>query len=176
VCLKNKQDKELFILFQEKMIMDKGAGIVALFEDERNFITNASNLCAFINLNFSDLNWVGFYFLSGEKLVLGPFQGKPACIRIAMGKGVCGTAAAKGETIVVDNVHEFEGHIACDAESNSEIVIPLKFEGRVFGVLDIDSPILNRFNEGDRAELESYAEELVNHSEIAPLIEYNSRD
>jgi GAF domain-containing protein len=104
-----------------------------------------------------DLNWAGFYFFNGEELVVGPFQGKPACVRIALGRGVCGTAAEKRETLVVPNVHEFADHIACDSASNSEIVVPLVKNERLIGVLDLDSPNFNRFDEQDRIELERAA-------------------
>ena len=107
---------------------------------------NLANASALLFNTLDDINWAGFYLLENNTLVLGPFQGKPACIEIPIGKGVCGTAAAKGETVVVDNVHEFPGHIACDGASNSEIVIPLFENGNVVGVLDIDSPIFSRFS------------------------------
>ena len=128
-----------------------------LFEGERDAIANAANLAALIFGGLDDLNWAGFYFLKDGQLVLGPFQGKPACVRIEMGKGVCGTAAAKRETLIVADVHEFPGHIACDVASNSEIVVPLIRDGRVIGVLDIDSPQRNRFDDEDRAGLEALA-------------------
>ena len=128
-----------------------------LFEGERDAIANAANLASLLFYGLEDLNWAGFYFLKGDVLVLGPFQGKPACVRIEMGKGVCGTAAATRETLVVADVHEFPGHIACDVASNSEIVVPLIRDGRVIGVLDIDSPQRNRFDDEDRAGLEALA-------------------
>jgi len=128
-----------------------------LFEGERDAIANAANLASLLFYGLDDLNWAGFYFLKGDVLVLGPFQGKPACVRIEMGKGVCGTAAATRETLVVADVHEFPGHIACDVASNSEIVVPLIRDGRVIGVLDIDSPQRNRFDDEDRAGLEALA-------------------
>ena len=99
------------------------------------------------------MNWAGFYFLKDGELVLGPFQGQPACVRIKMGEGVCGTAAAKRETVVVSNVHEFPGHIACDSASNSEIVVPIIRDGELIGVLDLDSPSIDRFNNEDAAGL-----------------------
>jgi L-methionine (R)-S-oxide reductase len=128
-----------------------------LFEGERDWLANAANLAALIFGGLDDLNWAGFYFLKDGQLVLGPFQGKPACVRIEMGKGVCGTAAARRETLMVADVHEFAGHIACDAASNSEIVVPLIKDGRVIGVLDIDSPSRGRFDGEDRAGLEALA-------------------
>ncbi|GAA0552779.1 GAF domain-containing protein [Rhizomicrobium palustre] len=129
-----------------------------LFDGIRDPIANAANLSAVLWHGLPDLNWSGFYFTKGDALLLGPFQGKPACVRIAMGKGVCGTAAAKRQTIIVPDVHAFEGHIACDSASNSEIVIPLIKNGVVIGVLDLDSPIFSRFDEEDRAGLEALSE------------------
>ena len=120
-------------------------------------IADLSNAAALIYNALDDLNWAGFYLKEGDILVLGPFQGKPACIEIPMGRGVCGTAAIMNETLVVENVHEFAGHIACDGASNSEIVIPLRVNGEVMGVLDIDSPIFSRFNDKDKAGLEELA-------------------
>lgn len=121
-------------------------------------IANLANAAALIWDALPSLNWAGFYLIEGEKLVLGPFQGKPACIEIPLGRGVCGTAAAEDRTTVVPNVHEFPGHIACDCASNSEIVIPLHGRnGGVAGVLDIDSPVFGRFDENDRAGLERMA-------------------
>lgn len=120
-------------------------------------IADLSNAAALIYNALSDLNWAGFYLKEGDILVLGPFQGKPACIEIPMGRGVCGTAAMMNKTLVVENVHEFAGHIACDGASNSEIVIPLRVNGEVMGVLDIDSPIFSRFDDKDKAGLEALA-------------------
>lgn len=126
-----------------------------LLEEERDFIANAANTSALIHERLPGLNWTGFYILKGEELVLGPFQGRAACVRIALGKGVCGTAAAQRQTVIVDNVHEFPGHITCDTASNSEIVVPIVHDGDLIGVLDIDSPIFNRFDEHDRTGLET---------------------
>lgn len=126
----------------------------ALLEGEADLIATLANLSALLNQELTDINWVGFYLLQGETLVLGPFQGKPACVRIPVGRGVCGTAVAEGRTQLVDDVHQFAGHIACDGASNSEIVIPLRRAGEIIGVLDIDSPIFNRFDEQDRIGLE----------------------
>lgn len=120
-------------------------------------IADLANAAALIYNALDDLNWAGFYLKEGNILVLGPFQGKPACIEIPMGRGVCGTAAMNNETLVVKNVHEFAGHIACDSASNSEIVIPLRANGEVVGVLDIDSPSFERFDEKDKAGLEELA-------------------
>jgi L-methionine (R)-S-oxide reductase len=124
---------------------------------ERNGLANAANLSALLYHLLPDLNWAGFYFLQGGELVLGPFQGKVACVRIALGKGVCGTAAMRRETIVVPDVHAFPGHIACDSASRSEIVIPLVYAGKLIGVLDLDSPLPARFDGEDKAGLEEAA-------------------
>ena len=130
----------------------------ALTEGVPHPIANLANAAALLYDTLDRVNWAGFYLLEGEDLlVLGPFQGKPACIEIPLGRGVCGTAAARGETILVENVHTFPGHIACDAASNAEIVIPLYRDGALFGVLDIDSPELGRFTADDRAGLEAFA-------------------
>ncbi|MGE7928023.1 GAF domain-containing protein [Lysinibacillus xylanilyticus] len=135
----------------------------ALLTGESDRIANLSNASALLNLFLPDINWVGFYVLQGEELVLGPFQGLPACVRIPIGRGVCGTAVKKEETIVVKDVHDFPGHIACDAASQSEIVIPLIKEGQVIGVLDIDSPIVNRFSKEDQEGLELFVNTLLLH-------------
>ncbi len=126
---------------------------VAIIESESNLIANLSNLSALLNMELSELNWVGFYLMDEDELVLGPFQGKPACVRIPLGKGVCGTAAETNSVQRIANVHDFAGHIACDAESNSELVIPFSVNGKVKGVLDIDSPKINRFSEIDEQGL-----------------------
>ena len=128
-----------------------------LVEGVNHVVANLANASALINEYLSDINWVGFYLLEDNKLVLGPFQGKVACIEIAIGKGVCGTAASEDRTLLVANVHEFKGHIACDSASNSEIVIPLHKDNKVYGVLDIDSPMLNRFAAEDKEGLELLA-------------------
>ncbi|MDX1571728.1 MAG: GAF domain-containing protein, partial [Xanthomonadales bacterium] len=120
-------------------------------------VANAANLSALIYHSVPDLNWAGFYFHDGTELVVGPFQGLPACVRIPMGKGVCGTAAASRETQVVEDVDAFPGHIACDAASRSEIVVPIVVHDRLVGVLDIDSPIPGRFDEDDRVGIEGLA-------------------
>ena len=129
----------------------------AMLEGEKDPVANAANLAALVWHILPDLNWAGFYFVRRRELVVGPFQGKPACVRIALGKGVCGTAAAKRETVIVKNVHEFPGHIFCDSASNSEIVVPLLDGSRLLGVLDLDSPKLARFDDADRAGLELIA-------------------
>ena len=129
----------------------------ALLAAETDPIANAANTAALLFNTLPGLNWAGFYILHGDTLVLGPFQGKPACVRIAIGKGVCGSAAQKQETLVVKDVHAFPGHIACDAASNSEIVVPLIKNGKLWGVLDIDSPLPARFDDTDRRFLEELA-------------------
>jgi len=134
--------------------------IKALAEDEPYFIPVLSNASALIYENMEDLNWAGFYLLRDGALVLGPFQGKVACIRIAVGKGVCGTAVEKDETQLVMDVHKFPGHIACDSASNSEIVVPIHKDGKIVGVLDIDSPKLSRFDEKDKEGLELFVRTL----------------
>lgn len=126
------------------------------FEDESDLIANLSNASSLLNFFLEDINWVGFYLLKDGELVLGPFQGLPACVRIKVGSGVCGTAAQEQKTILVDNVHEFPGHIACDGNSNSEIVVPIIKNNQIFAVLDIDSPSLNRFNNIDKKYLELF--------------------
>ncbi len=135
----------------------------ALLDGEHNLYANLSNASALLNQFFDRINWVGFYLMDNDGLVLGPFQGLPACVRIAIGKGVCGTAAEKQETIIVPDVHKFPGHIVCDAASRSEIVVPIIKDGEVLGVLDIDSPELNRFSEQDRDGLEQFVATLINH-------------
>ncbi|HUD42676.1 MAG TPA: GAF domain-containing protein [Dokdonella sp.] len=126
----------------------------ALLHGERDRVANAANFAALVWHALPAINWCGFYFFDGRELVVGPFQGKPACVRIALGKGVCGTAAATGATQVVDDVHAFPGHIACDAASRSEIVVPLIRDGRLIGVWDVDSPQPSRFDAADRAGME----------------------
>ncbi len=129
----------------------------ALLHGERDRVANAANLAALIWHQLPALNWAGFYFYDGRELVLGPFQGKPACVRIALGRGVCGTAAATRQTQLVADVHAFAGHIACDPASNAEIVVPLLRDGVLLGVLDLDSPQPGRFDAADRAGLERLA-------------------
>ena len=135
-----------------------------LLHDERDAIANAANTAALIYTSLPDLNWAGFYFMRAQdELVLGPFQGRPACVRIALGKGVCGTAAAERRSIVVPDVDAFPGHIACDAASRSELVVPLLDAGRLLGVLDLDSPVVGRFDDADRAGCEALAAVVVRH-------------
>lgn len=128
----------------------------SLTEDVPHLISNLANASSLIFNTLNDLNWAGFYILENGKLVLGPFQGRPACIEIEIGKGVCGTAVAENKTQRIDNVHLFPGHIACDGASNSEIVIPIHKGKDIFGVLDIDSPIFERFSEDDQIGLEKF--------------------
>lgn len=130
--------------------------LVALVNGVPHPIANMANAAALLWQELEDLNWAGFYLSEGDRLVLGPFQGKPACIEIPFGKGVCGTAAEKQEAVVVEDVHEFPGHIACDEASRSEIVIPMMHNGVVFAVLDLDSPTVGRFTQADRAGLEVF--------------------
>ncbi|GIN57732.1 hypothetical protein J8TS2_20510 [Lederbergia ruris] len=132
----------------------------ALLEGETNSIANLSNASALLNQFLDRINWVGFYLVENHELVLGPFQGLPACVRIPFERGVCGTAAASGKTIVVEDVNTFPGHIACDAASQSEIVIPIFKDGELFGVLDIDSPKKNRFDHTDQIYLEKFVRTL----------------
>ena len=133
----------------------------ALTRGEADWIANLANASALLYHSLPDLNWAGFYLLKNDELVVGPFQGKPACVRIALGRGVCGTAAANRETIIVPNVHEFADHIACDSASNSEIVVPMIQRGALLGVLDVDSPNLGRFDDEDRAGLELFVRVLL---------------
>jgi GAF domain-containing protein len=135
-------------------LVQQAEGLLAI---ERDAIANAANLAALIFHALPDLNWAGFYFLRDGELVLGPFQGRPACVRIAMGRGVCGTSADRGEAILVADVHEFPGHIACDVASHSELVVPLIAKGKVIGVLDLDSPSVARFDAADQAGVECLA-------------------
>ena len=127
----------------------------SLLAGERDLVANAANFSSLVFHSLPDLNWAGFYFAKDDELVLGPFQGQPACVRIRVGQGVCGAGASKCETVIVPNVHEFPGHIACDSASNSEIVVPLMKGKRLIGVLDLDSPLPARFDQDDAAGLES---------------------
>ncbi len=134
------------------------AQLEALLAGERDFIANAAQFAAFLFSEVDGLNWAGFYLNRNEELVLGPFQGKVACVRIPFGRGVCGAAASTRQTQRVEDVHAFPGHIACDSASNSELVVPLVKEGRLIGVLDLDSPLLGRFSAEDQAGIERLAE------------------
>ncbi|MEZ2325393.1 GAF domain-containing protein [Bacillus tropicus] len=135
----------------------------ALLTGESNVVANLSNASALLNQFLDCVNWVGFYVTEGNQLVLGPFQGMPACVRIPFGRGVCGVAAETKTTQLVADVHQFPGHIACDSASNSEIVVPIIKDGNVIGVLDIDSPEKNRFDEVDQRYLEKFVETLLKH-------------
>jgi len=147
---------------------DLGASLASLLEGESDALANLANASALLSQALPRINWCGFYLLRGEELVLGPFQGKPACVRIAMGKGVCGTAAARRETLLVPDVNAFPGHIACDADSRSEIVVPIVAAGQLRGVLDIDSPEPARFDAADREGLERFVSTLV------PLVRWSA--
>src|SRR5215471_13756165 len=164
-------------MFQAKVIesggktefyLDLTLQLASLLENERDAVANAANTAALLFELMPDLNWAGFYFLrDGRELVLGPFQGKPACVRIAVGRGVCGTAVAEGRAMLVEDVHAFADHIACDAASRSELVVPLIREGRILGVLDLDSPRTGRFDAEDRRRMEEIAAIYVAASETA---------
>lgn len=138
----------------------------ALLAGERDFTANAANLASLLFHSLEGLNWAGFYRMKGGELVLGPFQGKPACVRIAMGKGVCGTAAASARTVVVPDVHAFPGHIACDSASRSEVVVPVMAGARVIGVLDLDSPRPARFDDDDAKGLEAIVAAFVDCTDL----------
>ena len=131
--------------------------LISLISGVPHKVANLANASALLYESLEDLNWAGFYLLEDDTLILGPFQGKPACIEIPVGRGVCGSAVSERKTLLVPNVHEFAGHIACDSASNSEIVVPLFKNGEVIGVLDIDSPLYSRFDQHDREGLEEFA-------------------
>ncbi|WP_373974734.1 GAF domain-containing protein [Chitinibacter sp. SCUT-21] len=139
----------------------------SLLAGERNFVTNAAQFSAFIFQTLADLNWAGFYLAQDQTLLLGPFQGKVACVKIPFGRGVCGAAAQQRKTIVVADVHAFDGHIACDSASNSEIVLPVIVGERLLGVFDIDSPQLNRFSDADQLGLEKLVACFVAMTDVA---------
>jgi GAF domain-containing protein len=141
------------------------AQLSSLFEGERDFIANAANLASLLYHSLPEINWAGFYLLKGDDLVLGPFQGKPACVRIPIGRGVCGTAAQQRQTLLVDDVHEFPGHIACDSASNSEVVVPLIKDEQLLGVLDLDSPSFARFGDEDALGLNELVETFLSMSD-----------
>lgn len=146
---------------KEELYRDLEASLKSLLEGESDALANLANAVALLNQALDRINWCGFYLLRQNELVLGPFQGKPACVRIPVGKGVCGTAAARRETVVVPDVLAFPGHIACDGASQSEIVVPILADGRLVGVLDLDAPEPGRFDEEDRAGLERFVNALV---------------
>lgn len=143
--------------------------LMGLIADEPDWLANLANASALIWLLLEDINWAGFYLMKNDKLVLGPFQGKPACVNIEVGRGVCGTAAADRQTQLVRNVHDFPGHIACDSASNSELVVPIIADDQVVGVLDIDSPMFERFDEEDLAGLERIVETLVKYVDFSAI-------
>jgi L-methionine (R)-S-oxide reductase len=150
---------------KQKLYASLVVQLLSLLKGEHDFIANAANFSALLFNSLPNVNWAGFYLLQGEELVLGPFQGNPACVRIPLGTGVCGVAAQQVETIIVPNVHEFPGHIACDVASNSEIVVPL-FDGqRLLGVLDLDSPTIGRFDDQDAEGLNELVTVFVAHEE-----------
>jgi len=149
-----------------ELLADLLAQARALLEGERDAVANAANISSLVFHTLPDLNWAGFYWMKGGELVLGPFQGKPACVRIAVGRGVCGTAARDGRTIVVPDVEKFPGHIACDSASRSELVVPVKLDGTVIGVLDLDSPKLARFNDGHARALEQLVADFVRSTDL----------
>ncbi len=150
---------------KQKLYASLVVQLLSLLKDEHDLIANAANFSALLFNSLPNVNWAGFYFLRDDELVLGPFQGNPACVRIPMGTGVCGVAAQQCETIIVPNVHEFPGHIACDVASNSEIVVPL-FDGeRLLGVLDLDSPNIGRFDDQDAEGLNELVTIFVAHEE-----------
>ncbi len=152
-----------------ELYRDVAAQLASLLSGETDAIANAANTSALLFQLVPDLNWAGFYFMNGGELVLGPFQGKPACVRIPIGSGVCGTAAARLQSVLVDDVHAFPGHIACDGDSRSELVVPLVRNGAVVGVIDLDSPRLSRFDEADRDGIERVAR-LYLEASATPLI------
>lgn len=148
---------------KDKLYKYMNIKLTGLIGDEDDWLANLSNASALLDLLIDEINWVGFYLLKNGKLVLGPFQGKPACVNIEVGKGVCGTAADSKKVQLVKNVHEFPGHIACDSASNSEIVLPIIVNDEVVAVLDIDSPILERFDAEDQKGLERIVQTLVKY-------------
>lgn len=139
------------------------AELTSLLSGETNRIANLANASALFNQHLDRINWVGFYLMEGDGLILGPFQGLPACIRIPMGRGVCGTAAVRKQTVVVADVHDFPGHIVCDPASRSEIVVPLLKDGNVVGVLDVDSPVPGRFGEREKVWLKKAVDVIMEH-------------
>ena len=153
------------------LYIDLAQSLRNLLGEERDPIANMANMASLLYFSLPSINWSGFYIYDGQELVLGPFHGKPACVRIQMGKGVCGTSAFKRETLMIENVHEFPGHIACDADSKSEIVIPLIKDDIIIGVLDIDSPIYARFDEDDKHGLQQLIEILQFATDFTLLVQ-----
>ena len=146
--------------------------LIELLSETDDFITNASNFSALIFERIENLNWVGFYMLKANELLLGPFQGKPACIRISLERGVCGASAKQRKPLIVEDVHDFAGHIACDSASNSELVIPMLVWGKLYGVLDIDSPLVGRFDESDLKLFSELLETLMKKSDMDKIYDY----
>lgn len=155
--------KEIKATDKSKFYSQVNTYLEGLISDECDWLAGISNACALLNQVLSNINWVGFYLWKGNELVLGPFQGKPACVRIKLGKGVCGTAAEKREVQVVEDVEQFPGHIACDSASKSEIVIPMIKNERLIGVLDIDSPVKARFDDMDAEGLSEFVNILIRY-------------
>ncbi len=151
-------NQECHSLDKPMFYIDLAQSLRNLLGEERDPIANMANMASLLYFSLPSINWSGFYLFDSQELVLGPFHGKPACVRIQMGKGVCGTSAIKRETLMIENVHEFPGHIACDADSKSEIVIPMIKDDIIIGVLDIDSPIIARFDEDDKNGLQQLLE------------------
>ncbi|MEY5130913.1 MAG: hypothetical protein RL734_980 [Bacteroidota bacterium] len=158
------QDKPMFYI-------DLAQSLRNLLGEERDPIANMANMASLLYFSLPSINWSGFYLFDGHELVLGPFHGKPACVRIQMGKGVCGTSVIKRETLMIENVHEFPGHIACDADSKSEIVIPIIKDDIIIGVLDIDSPIFARFDDDDKNGLQRLIEILLFATDFTLLVQ-----
>lgn len=159
-------------------VVDKSVSIISIAESlvagERNFIANASNLSSLIYNYYEDLNWAGLYMLNGDELVLSTFQGKPACLRIKIGRGVCGACAETNKPLIVHNVEEFPGHIACDSASKSEMVVPIIYKNSFIGLFDLDSPILSRFTDKMLNEIKSLIGVLIQNSDIDKVLEYYS--
>ena len=161
--------KNLDNLSKTELYRNLGHELEALLGDETDFIANAANFSSLLFHSLPGLNWAGFYILKEEQLVLGPFQGKPACIRIRIGSGVCGKAAAERKTALVEDVHAFPGHIACDAASNSEIVVPLINGNHLIGLLDLDSPLKDRFDQDDQSGLETLVKIFCDRTDCTTL-------
>lgn len=157
-------------------VVDKSVSIVSIAESlvagERNFIANASNLSSLIYNYYEDLNWVGLYMLNGDELVLSTFQGKPACLRIKIGRGVCGACAEINKPLIVHNVEEFPGHIACDSASKSEMVVPIIYKNNFIGLFDLDSPVYDRFTEEMLIEIESIIKTILQYSDIDNILTF----
>ncbi len=164
-----KQIDKVHFDTKDKLYKYMNIKLTGLIGDEPDWLANLSNASALFELLIDDINWVGFYLMKNGQLKLGPFQGKPACVDIAVGKGVCGTAVSTKTVQLVKNVHDFPGHIACDSASNSEIVLPIIVNDTVVAVLDIDSPTLNRFDEEDQAGLERIISTLVKYVEWSDI-------